>query len=174
MRSSKEALLTADRARELWDYDPLTGILTWRHRPEMRPRWNKKMAGKQAGTVTQAGYLCITVGGLKYLAHRVIWLMLHDCWPVRLDHRNGLGTDNREDNLREATHSQNMQNIHTHRDNKSGLKGVSEAAHGGRWYARIRAAGKLQHLGHHGSPEEAHTAYCRAAAELHQDFARTA
>jgi hypothetical protein len=86
------------------------------------------------------------------------------------DHCNGVPLDNRRDNLRVCTHTQNMQNKKS--SNKSvGLKGVSKIRN--RYQARIRVNGKQINLGVYASAEEAHHAYSKAAVKYHGEFART-
>ena len=91
-----------------------------------------------------------------------------------VDHRNGLGLDNRRANLRVATKQQNQCNQPLRSDSTSGLKGVSWKAARQKWRAYITAHGKRQHLGHFDSKEAAHAAYCDASARLHGEFGRTA
>lgn len=90
-----------------------------------------------------------------------------------IDHVNGDTLDNRRANLRYATHAQNMMNRRPHRRKNPGAKGTVKLS-SGRWLARIRAFGIVQHLGTFDTMEEAHMAYCEAAARLHGSFARTA
>jgi hypothetical protein len=87
-----------------------------------------------------------------------------------VDHINLNGLDNRRDNLRLATNSQNNMNVRRYRNNKSGFKGVHLAK--GRWRASIRLNYKLYHLGYFDTPEEAYGAYCEAAKERFGEFAR--
>lgn len=86
-----------------------------------------------------------------------------------VDHRNGDGLDNRRGNLRPATFADNARNARIRKDNTSGFKGVKLMS--GRWYAQIRVNRKRHHLGMFATPEEAHTAYCRAAAHHFGEFA---
>lgn len=87
-----------------------------------------------------------------------------------VDHRNGDGLDNRRENLRVATRSQNAQNQRSP-VGKSRFKGVSSA--GPYWRARIRADGKLIQLGCHRTEEAAARAYDAAAREHFGEFACT-
>lgn len=158
--------LTADRLRALLHYDPTTGIFTNRVH-----RGSTARAGNVAGCLsTSDGYLRIRIDGRQYLAHRLAWLHVTGCWPSgEVDHRNGVRTDNRFANLRDATSSVNSQNLRAaRRDNKTaGLLGVSYMASKGRYRATICVSGKHLHLGLFSSPEEAHVAYRAAKRRYH-------
>jgi hypothetical protein len=89
--------------------------------------------------------------------------------PRRVDHINGDPLDNRKVNLRICTHAENMHNQRLPKNNTSGLKGASWD--GKHWVAQIGFGGKVRKLGKFSTPEEAHAAYCKAAVELHGEFA---
>lgn len=170
---------TPDFAREALHYDPVTGLLRWRFRPRhhfARGKdqliWNVRFAGKEAFSGTNRyGYRVGGLNGKARAAHRVIWLIVHGIWPAaQVDHKNGVRNDNRIDNLRICTNQQNSYNRRP--DNGAvGLKGVTEKS--GRYRARIHNHGRDLHLGDFDTPEEAHAAYCAAAADLFGEFART-
>jgi hypothetical protein len=104
------------------------------------------------------------------LLHRVIT----NCPPdMVVDHRNGRTLDNRRSNLRVCSRAENSRNRARNRNNKLGLKGVTQSPCGG-YIAHIRVNGKGQYLGYFPSPESAHHAYCEAARRLHGEFARFA
>ena len=89
------------------------------------------------------------------------------------DHINNNPLDNRRCNLRLATPAQNMCNQGKSTKNKSGFKGVCYEEHGRkRWVAYISISGKRKKIGRFDTPEAAHEAYKKAAAELHGEFAR--
>ena len=92
---------------------------------------------------------------------------------LQVDHIDGNGLDNRRRNLRLATNTQNQQNCKAHRDNASGLKGVSWVKQQRKWAARLTMGGKEKRLGRFDTKEEAAAAYDRAALELFGEFART-
>lgn len=155
---------TAARLRELFDYDPLTGALTW------RVRRGTAKAGDVAGSITN-GYLQVQIYGKNYYVHRVIWCMQTGAWPSGLiDHMDLNGVNNVWTNLREATPSQNRMNTHTMSNNKIGKKGVHFDR--GKFRARIMVDGNIKHLGRFNTVESASAAYSRAAMEWHGDFAR--
>lgn len=160
---SKEARVTADFVRELFNYDPQTGVFT---RRIGRQGLHAKV-GAIAGTRKPSGYLTIWISGANHMAHRLAWLYVHGSWPDgHIDHINQVKDDNRIANLRVATRSENMQNRQRYKNNVSGFRGVYKTSPG-RWTAKITANGRKLYFGPFKSPEEAYAAYCKAAAELH-------
>lgn len=160
-----ESILT-----ELLDYNPVTGEFIWK---QNRGRMAK--AGDKAGTI-YSGYLRIRVGSSQYFAHRLAWLIWHGKDPGEycIDHINGNKLDNRICNLRLCTHAENMRNRKINTNSSSGLKGVSFDKSKNRWRAVIKFQNKSITIGRFDTPELAHLAYCKAAAELHGEFARAA
>jgi hypothetical protein len=115
------------------------------------------------------------IDGERILCHVLAWFYTHGVWPAdQLDHINGDKSDNRIDNLRIATASQNKANSGPYRNNPTGLKGAYWYKPLQMWVSKIRKDGKLHHLGYFATAEEAHTAYCEAAKRLHGEFARAA
>ena len=108
-----------ETAKEHFDYDPETGILIWRVKPGQRAK-----IGDVAGKINNRGYRQVGFRGKLYQAHRVIWLIVTGKWPVNdIDHKNGVRDDNRIINLREATRSENNQNMKSRTN--TGVTGVS-------------------------------------------------
>lgn len=159
-------------------YDPGTGVLTWRTRPPEHflrepdhRTWNTKYAGQEAGVTTNTGHrlLCIDYG--RYLAHRVIWKMTTgEEPPLVLDHCNMVGRDNRRENIREATFSQNLQNRKTNKNNRNGLKGITFNKKHNVFRARIHLDRREIHLGIFATANEAYASYCTAARILFGEF----
>jgi len=90
----------------------------------------------------------------------------------RADHIDGNTLDNRETNLRLATHAQNAHNTKLRKDNTSGYKGVGKHHGTSKWKARIMVDKKPVFLGLYDTPEQAYAAYCEAARKYHGEFAR--
>lgn len=104
--------------------------------------------------------------------HRMI-LRLERGDPRQGDHRDRTRKlDNRRDNLRIASRSQNQMNRGRPSLGDNPYKGVTKTKNGRRWVAQIRSYGKRYHLGTFDSPEDAYAAYCTAAAKYHGEFAR--
>lgn len=74
-------------------------------------------------------------------------LLLQPPPELECDHKNGNTLDNRRQNLRVATHIQNMYNQGKSKNNKSGFKGVSQDKRTRRWVAHIQVEGRNIHLG---------------------------
>jgi hypothetical protein len=87
-----------------------------------------------------------------------------------VDHIDGNPLNNRRSNLRVCTHRENMRNRKHHASSSNALKGVKK--NGNRWRATITIDYAQKNLGSFSTAEEAHAAYCRAAAALHGEFAR--
>jgi hypothetical protein len=153
-------MLTQSRLKELLDYQPLTGLFYWRN-------------GKVAGWDDASGYIQISVNGRQYRAHRLAWLYMTGAWPNGLiDHRDTNRSNNRWDNLRPATHSQNHANAPLRSDNSSGFKGVCLHKKTGKYKAAIQVNRKSIYLGLFPTPELAHDAYVSAATKYFGDYAR--
>lgn len=124
------------RLRELLDYDPETGVLTWK---QSRGRG---VAGRPAGSPTRDGYLRLCVDGQMYAAHRVVYKWQTGRDPKgMLDHANGDRQDNRWVNIREATAAQNSCNRGLRSDNTSGVTGVFWHAAVKKWVVSLKAPG---------------------------------
>lgn len=88
------------------------------------------------------------------------------------DHANGNPLDNRRENLREATPSQNSANRMSHTTQPHGFKGIYFRKARGKWIASISVERKYTHLGSYDTPEEAARAYDQAAYSIYGEFAR--
>lgn len=78
-----KADLSAQLVRELLDYCPETGALTWRPRAGSPGNFNGKFAGKDAGHLESRGYVVLHMTAVgTYLAHRIAWLHAHGEWPA--------------------------------------------------------------------------------------------
>lgn len=166
----KTMQLTADRARELFVYNPRTGEIKWTIR-----KGGKIPADLSAGYVDHEGYRVIRVDGVNYRAHRVIWLMETGTWPSdMIDHANGDRSDNRWQNLRQATNSQNQMNKKARTTGASGFKGVSIIRRRGRvqYRASIRHKGKTHVSGYYDTAQDAYEHYRREAVRVYGEFAK--
>lgn len=156
--------LTPSRLKEIFCYDPESGLFTRRIDRKSRK------AGSVVGTKRPDGYLKTCVDGKQVLLHRLAWFYVYEKWPLQeIDHINNVRHDNRISNLRDVSPSHNQQNQkRAHKRNKScGLLGVTWCKKGQHWKAQIAANGKRYELGSFDSPEKAHEAYLQAKREKH-------
>lgn len=138
-------------------YDESSGSFTW------------IASGIPAGSIDKiTGYLRLSVAGHRIMAHRVAWLIKTGSLPEdQIDHRNGVRSDNRWENLRATTNSGNMENQRRARaDSSTGLLGVKIAKK--RFAAKITVRGKDHWLGTYDTPQEAHAIYLQAKRKLHE------
>lgn len=163
---------------ECFVYDPETGVLRWRERPDHHfaaPRhavaFNHQNAGKQTGAPNEDGYLRTEVryAGRRIRArtHRIIFKMVTGTEPENIDHRDLNRSNNRWRNLRPATVLQNSLN-------RAGVAGRSLPKGVYLDRGRIRAAVSFNRraykLGTFPTVEAAQAAYAAAASRLHGEF----
>lgn len=149
-------------------YEPDTGLLFWRERPAsdfdtpLQCRvWNSKVARKKAGLRVKQSYdnqnaaIVVKFNGKSYKAHRLIWAMVHGHLDPcqQIDHKNCDPFDNRLENLRLATMTEQMANRRCLKS-QTGYKGVTRNHRG--FSAKIRRDGKITYLGTWATPQEAH------------------
>lgn len=155
--------LPADLLHELFEYRD--GELYWK-----QPGKSRQM-GRPAGGINGDGYRRIKINGKLYAVHRLVWVM-HGNDPVPfVDHINGEVLDNRIENLRAATHSQNCMNRRVRFDSKSGVKGVTWKKN--KWYTCVILDYKRHSAGSFDNKEEAIVALDKLREELHGEFARS-
>ena len=154
------------------------GSLVWRSRPNdhfktarTASMWNAKFSGKVAGREMADGrYRQVMVDGVRYLEHRIIASLFDIDTTNEIDHIDGNGLNNKVENLRAATRSQNMRN-NSGWAKKESRTGIHKKANG-TWTAYIRLEGSHKHLGTYKSQEEAVAARSEAEANIYGEFAR--
>lgn len=163
--------LTAERVREVLDYNQETGELRW--------RISKKgiVAGKAPGYENSAGYRVVCIEGRRYRAHRLAWLYMQGEWPVNeIDHINGVRNDNRAANLRDVSGHVNQQNRRQAQRPavpspfNTGLLGTHFDRERQVFVAQIQnpVTRKQKNLGRYATAAEAHQAYLEAKRRLHK------
>jgi AP2 domain. len=163
----KQPLVSAEYLRDLFDYNAETGELVYK---ELR---GSCLPGRVAGSLHHSGYRKMFLLGRFYAVHRLVWLHVHGMYPTKyLDHINRVPTDNRIENLREATALENAQNKPIACKSKSGVRGVFWLEKTKRWFVRLTVDGKYRHFGTFIEKEEAIKARMEAS-RIHHPFAPT-
>ena len=130
-RAEKESELSPSRVQELFDYDPITGTLRWRNRPEGPKKWNTKFSGKVAG-YPNGGCIYIRINSVGFKGHRLVWAHYYGEWPKNyVDHIDGNALNNAISNLRHVDFKQSAWNTRTRSNNILGLKNIHQHAYGG-------------------------------------------
>jgi hypothetical protein len=163
------------QVRTLFNYDPITGWLTWRVRPS-----NGTYAGTRAGTNAYSGKGQTTphcrqvkIYGELYIEAHIIWLWVTGKAPRHeVDHIDTDPFNNVWTNLREADDSQNNYNRHGH---KAGcLKWAWYDKRKNKYQSRVVANGVKYWIGYFNTEQEAHDAAFVVAQRLHNKFVRKA
>lgn len=141
------------------NYNPITGIFTWKERQESDFNnnkkngnacftWNTRFKNKKAGCINR-GYIIIRLNNTNYQAHKLAYIFMNGNNEEYddIDHINKNPTDNRICNLRPVTRSQNMQNSNIQKNNTSGITGISFNKNKNKWEAYIKLNKKRYNLG---------------------------
>lgn len=157
MSKEREAVADQKTLQELFDYKD--GNLYW------KKSGRGITIGSIAGSPASNGYINVRVNGRMMKAHRVIYAYHHGYYPEFVDHINGVRMDNRIENLRSCTRTQNGQN----------QKGRTETRNtfvkNGRYGVSLKVNGKQIHIGYFGSQIEASTAAEQARQKHFGEFA---
>ena len=164
---AKERSIPIEALREHFDYNPDTGVITWR-----KPAAKRCRVGEVAGIINDAGYVLLSLRSTKLRGHRVAWAMHHGSWPTdEIDHINNNRADNRLVNLRLATRRQNAVN-QPGRGSNTGVKGVYW--HRNRYLVMARdQTGYNTYLGRYKTIEEAKLVYDDFIVRTRGEFAKT-
>ncbi len=158
-------IITQERLKELFDYDPETGLFT-------RLKISSKHTNKKYGVGTVAnyiggdGYILIRLGRGQYLAHRLAFLYMTGSIPNEADHINRNRSDNRWDNLRAVSRNENMRNKSEYKNNTTGCTGVNKVEYG--YLAVIGVNGVRKTLGFYVNFEDAVSS--RKSAEIEHGY----
>lgn len=161
--------LTIERLREVLDYNPESGLLTWRRRLSSRAG-----VGDVAGSPDSNGYILVQVDYCPLRAHVLAWWLYYGERPQHeIDHENGTPCDNRIRNLRPANRQKQSANSRMSTRNTSGVKGVTWESRRHKWVAQIMVDGRHIHLGQHDTIAAAAAAYESGAQKYFGTYART-
>lgn len=157
---------THENLKKWVNYNPITGVFTWNKSPT-----NSIKIGDSVGNKTNTGYMEACVLGKRVLQHRLAFFYMTGIWPAdQIDHKNMIRSDNRWDNLREATNCQNTYNRLTY--NKLGLKNVYYHPQSGKYNVKIVINGKTKSFGYYSDVELADLVAREAREKYLGEFAR--
>lgn len=175
-KGNEESLLNGFSRQELFklltpDYDKGTLIRNMREQFETESlrtykTWVTRFSGKRADRENSIGYMEVSLGNKKLLAHRVLWFMRTGDVPVEIDHKNGVTTDNSQGNLRSVTHDKNLENGKDRSNSTTGVTGVHYYKSRDKWTAHITKYGKTKSLGYFNTKGEALAARLKAEKEV--------
>ncbi|QDH46759.1 putative host cell division inhibitor Icd-like protein [Aeromonas phage LAh_9] len=157
--------LTHEYLTEILDYNPDTGVFTWKV-----DNTNQTRKGDIAGNVTRNGYVDIGVLSGLVFAHILAWFYVTKEWPNKtIDHKNQVRHDNRFENLRLADYSQQQANT-TRKDNTSGYRCVYYNKKSNTWYSVVGFRGEIHRKHGFNSDVEAYYWSLQKRKELHESF----
>jgi hypothetical protein len=133
--------------------------------------WGHKV-GQKIGCVDSKGYVKTTYKKKSCLVHRFIFMMHHGYLPKQIDHINLDKTDNRIENLRAATRSENLRNRSMAKSNKSGVKNVHWLTKNKQWIVNLTVDKKRLFIGGFKDLEAAELVAHLAREKYHGNFAR--
>jgi hypothetical protein len=164
-------MISVELLHKLLSYNPDTGYMKWKPMtPDVAEElgksksgmniFNSKFANKELSDTKYKGYLKVSIryqGEKKTcFQHRVAWALHNNEWPDDdMDHINGIRTDNRIENLRVVTLTENQRNQAISSRNTSGHMGVCWQKRTKSWRARISENNKSINLGHYKDKDEA-------------------
>lgn len=162
---------TQARLKQALSYDPATGLFTW-----IEPRRGRMLFSVAGHIDASTGYRDISIDDRSYHAAKLAWLYVFGEYPeCVVDHINRNRADDRIENLRLATHSENIINSGVFSHNTSGFKGVyfyrNRAERGWpAWWAYITCNGTRKSLGYFHNKAEAVIARKEAEVNLFGEF----
>jgi hypothetical protein len=164
----KNENITQEYLKQILDYNPETGIFT-----RVISKSSNAKAGNVAGYLSPDGYIYIGINAKRYKSHRLAWLYVYGEMPSKcIDHINCNKTNNKINNLRLSTHSQNKMNTPKQKNNTSGFKGVTWHKELKKWMVAARLNKKRHYLGYFSDIKEAAKAYANFAKKNHGEFFR--
>jgi len=119
------------------------GKLYWKNRVGFQAYLN----GKEAGGYDKNGYIRLRVNETLMFSHRVIYFLHYGCWPRQIDHKNRIKDDNRIENLRACTASENRTNVANKINESIYGRNVSKKSNTGKYRVRLTKFGKEIHIG---------------------------
>ena len=133
---------------------------------------SRNKAGSKAGTYRpHDNAYQVIINGKHYLTHRIVFMMHNGYLPQYVDHIDRNRSNNKIENLREATHSQNAYNSTIRKDSKTGIKNVSWNKVDKSWKVRIQANNTRITIGQFKDLELAELVAMEARNKYHGEYA---
>jgi len=164
MTAAKPIPFSIEELESIFTLDRVNGRLIRMKPTQARKGWEN----------FKSDYRHVSIDGVQFPEHRLIWMISnyqHIPSGMDVDHINRCKLDNRPENLRLATPTQNRANVGKQRNNSTGYKGVF--IDGGKFRAAIRVSGIRRYLGTFSSAQAAATAYDSAALAVFGEYAMT-
>ena len=128
-------------------------------------------AGDKVGGRNREGYLRAKINDKTYYLHRLIFLMHHGYLPKLIDHIDGNKLNNKIENLRAATHVENLFNRKAQKNSNSGVKNVCWSKPKQRWIVQLQTNNKQRYFGMYKDLELADLVAQEARDKYHGAFA---
>lgn len=155
-------MITQDQVKKLFDYQDGNLI--------RKIGYSRAKIGEVVGYLS-SGRLKTTINNKGYYISRVIFLWHKGYLPKEVDHIDLNPLNNKIENLRGCTGSQNCMNTRLRPDNALGIKGVSFNKNHKKYYAQVSSNKKQILIGAYNTPEEARDACIAARNKYHGEFA---
>lgn len=159
-------IITQELVKKYFEYKE--GELFWKIRPA-----NKIQIGDKAGSLNKSSkrqFFRVTIDRKSHPISRVVFLWHHGYLPVQIDHKDRNSLNDKIENLRAATPSQNGANKKKAENKSSKYTGVN-ISDGKFWKASITYNNHKEYLGQFETQIEAAFAYNEAAKIHHGEFA---
>jgi HNH endonuclease len=127
-------MLTQQVVKEHFEYKD--GFLYWK-----KCNSNRVSPGKRVDSFDSKGYIQTMLFGKRQRAHRLIYLYHHGVLPKFIDHIDGNRANNKIENLRPATASENQHNRKARTTNKIGIKNISWSTRDKVWTVGLNVNG---------------------------------
>lgn len=149
-------------------YDKETGLFTY------IVNVSNCKTGDIAGRPNTNGHIQISINNRRYMAHNLAWLYMTGEYPTEfiVDHIDRNYANNKWENLRKASLSENSGNTKLSITNTSGVKGVYWNKTKEKWIAQIGIYNRRVHIGNFYTKEEAEKAYKAEANKHFGEFSR--
>ncbi len=129
-----------------------------------------KRYGVFVGSKTVNGYIETSINYKRFYLHRLVWLFHYGNLPICIDHIDGNKQNNKIENLRQVTHSQNSLNMKIRANKKIPIKNVY--GYRGGYEVKFCKDGIKKRFGPFSSLTEAENFAIEYRKENHKEFAR--